>query len=415
MCLVPLLRQGVADILDDPASGAHGMMGRVGALRQGAVGRIGQEIPQRRHTLGRGAGEIDLLCLQRGVDHHLLTGAGDRHIQPPPAAFPVERSEIHGDTALGIRPVADGEENYIPLVTLDIFQIFDEQRLLRVVGPLFQHGVGGAGLVQQVVDKRLLIDVEGHHAHARLRQSGIMSPAGQLSHYRLGLGTVLPGLAPVKEAAHMDQAHHALSVVDRRERVKPVFIELPVGEGDQALMPAAVVPEQVALGHIEGQAVVQNTFQILLVQMFLVHRAAAEKAGGRHLFGVSHNHRVFPPGQSAHRLAGGQLGCLVKDHQIKGGMLGVQILSHRQRAHEHTGAQKGQQSGDLVEQLSDADAPSPAADGPLQNANFRIVGGSFGKVGHTGGQAAENLRLGQCEELFIQLPELVDLFVEHGP
>ena len=140
---------------------------------------------------------------------------------------------------------------------------------------------------------------------------------------------------------------------------------MTVAERDQALVAAAVVPEKVSLGHVQGKAVVQNALQIFCVQVVLIHRIGGKEGGGRHLIGVAYYHCVSAPGQRAHCLAGGKLGCLVEHHQIKGLSLGVQVLGGGDGAHKHTGAQPWQQVGNLLKQPTDAYAPAVTADGPL--------------------------------------------------
>ena len=103
-------------------------------LGQVLAAGVFQEGLQSGNALGAGPGQIDLLRGQGGEYHHFLTGTGYGHIQPPPSAIPVQGTEVHIDLALFVGTVAHGEENHIPFVTLDVFQVFDEERFFYFEG-----------------------------------------------------------------------------------------------------------------------------------------------------------------------------------------------------------------------------------------------------------------------------------------
>ena len=298
--------------------------------------RVGKESLQGGNTLGGGAVQIDLLGFQGSVNGHFLAGAGDGNIQPSPAAIPVQRTEIHINLAVFVRAVADGEEDHIPLVTLDIFQVLDEQRFFGLESPGFQIGIFPAGVAEQVIDEMLLIDVKGDDTNALIAQKRIVASTLEFGNDSLGFCPVLPLFAPFKDTVHMDKADLAFTVVDRGESVELTFIETGVRIGDEAFVAAAVVPQQVSLGHVQSQAIVQNAFQIFHIQIFFVYGVGGEEGGGRHLLGVTYDHRIATPGQNTHGLAGRKLGGFVKDNQIKVLLLGIQILGGGNGAHEHT-------------------------------------------------------------------------------
>ena len=88
-------------------------------------------------------------------------------------------------------------------------------------------------------------------------------------------------------------------------------------------MAAAVVPQQVGLGHVQSQTVIQDTLQILRFQIVLVYGVGGEEGGGGHLLGVTHDDRLRAASQNAHSLAGGKLGGLVKYHDVEGLARGI--------------------------------------------------------------------------------------------
>ena len=362
-CRLQLPANGIGDALPAALCLAQGFL----TLGQRLAGGVFQEPLQLRHAPCPGLGQVNLIRGQRREHHHFPPGPGYGHIQPPPASIPIQGAEVHIYLSCLVRAVAHGEENHIPLVALDVFQVLDEHRLLRTIGPLFQLRIREAGFVQKIINEILLGNVEGHNAYAAAPVSGIVTTALQFRHHSLGLGPVLPGLAPGEHAVHMNEVHLRGPVIYRWEGVELIIVEFRVAEGDEALVPGSVVPQQMGFGHIEGQAIVQNAFQILQLQIVLIHPVCGKERSRGHLLGVAHNDGIFPPGQGPYGLAGRKLGRLVKHHQVKGLPVGIQILSGGNGAHKHTGAEPGQQLWKLLEKSADADTPAAAADGPLQN------------------------------------------------
>ena len=104
---------------------------------------------------------------ESGKDDHLLTRPGDGNIETPFTAIAVHGAEVHRDPSRGIGAVADGEEDHIPLVSLDVFQVLDENGLNGSVGEvLFDLRILPACLLQQIVDKLLLGLAERDNAYA---------------------------------------------------------------------------------------------------------------------------------------------------------------------------------------------------------------------------------------------------------
>ena len=198
-----------------------------------------------------------------------------------------------------------------------------------------------------------------------------MAPAFQLVHDCLGFCPVDALSAAFKDTVHMNQVHTRFPIIDRGEGVELVFIEPTVAESDQALVLAPVMPEQMCLRHVQSKAVIQNAFHILFFQMILICCAGCKEGGRRHLLGISDDDRVFTAGQCAYGFAGGKLGCFIKHNQVERLAVGVQILRHRDRAHQHTRAKLREKVGDLLKELPNACPTASAANGPLQDSGFR--------------------------------------------
>jgi len=82
----------------------------------------------------------------------------------------------------------------------------------------------------------------------------------------------------------------------RRECHKIAVIEIFVGEGNQLLISAAVMPTQPKLLH-RSRAEIQNGFKIRDISGFFIIilrlSGSIEEIAGRHLFGITHNNQLF--------------------------------------------------------------------------------------------------------------------------
>ena len=91
-------------------------------------------------------------------------------------------------------------------------------------------------------------------------------------------------------------------------------------------MTAAVMPQQMRLGHIQRQTIIQDALQILCFQVVFIHSIGGKEGGRRHLLGVTNDNGIFAPSQHTDCLTGGQLRGLVKYYDVKRLSLGIQIL-----------------------------------------------------------------------------------------
>ncbi len=86
------------------------------------------------HTARIAAVQVDVVRGQ--VREHLApnTGARDQHVEAALAVLPVEGAEIHRHVAFGGAPVTDADEDDVTLITLDRFEVLDEERLVGMRG-----------------------------------------------------------------------------------------------------------------------------------------------------------------------------------------------------------------------------------------------------------------------------------------
>jgi len=109
-----------------------------------------------------------LVGTEAAEDEDFVLGAGDGDVEAASAAVAVEGAEVHGDFAGFVGGVADGEEDDVAFVALDVFEVFDEEGfafdgwVVAKVG--FDFGVFAAFFVEEVLDELLLGEAEGDDA-----------------------------------------------------------------------------------------------------------------------------------------------------------------------------------------------------------------------------------------------------------
>jgi len=92
---------------------------------------IRQEVAQHLRTPCLQARRIQVLGDQRRHDGHATAGSGDRDVEPALPALEIERTEpVQHPTVRGLA-VADGQDDRVPLITLDPLEVLDEERLGR--------------------------------------------------------------------------------------------------------------------------------------------------------------------------------------------------------------------------------------------------------------------------------------------
>ena len=110
-----------------------------------------------------------------------------------------------------------------------------------------------------------------------------------------------------------------------REGEQPAVVVVAVGEGDEGLVPAAVVPGESVL----EQAAVQAASQDGVGLGGLLPSCLAGAGGGRHLLGVAdHNHAAAAP-HGAHGVGHPDLGGFVEDDDVHVAPVGREEPGHR--------------------------------------------------------------------------------------
>ena len=327
---------GISTMTELHRNGLHEAVrldGRLGGITERGTPLFGifKEGLQAGDSLRRGALEVDLVGCEGGEDLHLIAGAGNSHVQTAPSTFPVERAEVHGDPPILVLAVTDREEDHIPLVALHVLQVLDEDRFLGGHRQLFQIGLFGEQVREQVLDEGLLVGIESHHADAAPTEVGILQTTADLGDDGLGFRPVLPRpfLSPVVDAIHMFIGQFGIQIIRRGERKERVLVELGVAEGDKAFVLAPIVPAEMLGREGKGKAVIEDAVQILHLGVILVKGILVEEIGRRHLLLVADHDDALAAGDGAHRLAGRHLRGLVEDDKVELRPPGIKVLRHR--------------------------------------------------------------------------------------
>ena len=173
------------------------------------------------------------------------------------------------------------------------------------------------------------------------------------------------------------------------------------------------MPLQAQAVHARAQAFVEDAFQVFdrLVVGSAAFRVAglAEKAGRRQLFGVAHHDQLPAPGNGADGVPDRNLRGFVKHHQVKRRIAGVQVLRHRQRRHQQTGLEPGQQGWHAMHQLAHRHLPALLLQLTPQAAQFAVRPSRIaGNRRNAPGQRGDDVILGQCLEAFVGFAEFTD-------
>ena len=105
-----------------------------------------------RRADGLRARQVDVRALARREYDDLFLRPRNGHVEPPLAAGAVQRAEVHHELSVGALGVADREEYDVAFVALHVFEVLDEERLVRLVSEVvLELRVGGAALVYDVL------------------------------------------------------------------------------------------------------------------------------------------------------------------------------------------------------------------------------------------------------------------------
>ena len=118
----------------------------------------------------------DDVAVQEGRDDdHSLLRASCCNVQTPSAARRQDRTKTHGKISGPILPVRDGDDDHIPLVALDAFEIFNEKSLLPAcIEELGQLGAAVQLPIQRALNSVGMLDAHGDYAQRKVRGRSCM-------------------------------------------------------------------------------------------------------------------------------------------------------------------------------------------------------------------------------------------------
>src|SRR5689334_15085478 len=97
---------------------------------------------------------------------------------------------------------------------------------------------------------------------------------------------------------------------------------MTIAEGNQAFVPAPVMPLQPLLAQALGEQFIQNAFEVFLLdEGFLIGAfARVEEIGWWQLFRIADHNQLGATGDSPDRIPDRDLRCFVKNDEVKGFM-----------------------------------------------------------------------------------------------
>ena len=134
----------------------------------------------------------------------------------------------------------------------------------------------------------------------------------------------------------IEQAGFHPAGVGTGEQYEVAAVELVVGNGDQGIMSAPVVPPQHAAGRVLGGEQAQDAFDIagyLIVAVFLDLSRRLEERRRRELLAVAHHHNLAAPHHRAQGVYRLHLAGLIEHHQVELDAAGAEVGRDGKRAH----------------------------------------------------------------------------------
>ena len=185
-----------------------------------------------------------------------------------------------------------------------------------------------------------------------------------------------------------------------------------VAEGNQRLVPTAVMPVQVGRKDTGDKAFVEDALLIgnRLVR-FLVRLDITflKEAGRRHLLRITDNNQLLPASDDTNGIPDGYLRRLVKHDEIKRCRIDGQILGNRKRAHEEAGLQCRNQHLRFGEYLPNRLLTGLLFTLALEHSKFRPLGtGPAPTARQRCGQLRKDDLSGERSVLTVELPETTD-------
>jgi hypothetical protein len=293
---------------------------------------------------GLGLREVDVVRTHRTDHDHRLAGAYDRDVEPALSTGDVERAEALVDPPLVIRTVGDAQEDHVALVALNVFEILDEERLGTLeIEEFLEREILPTEALEFVLNRALLPGVHRDHTETLLGR-----PAKMLEHHASGRRG-LDGVEPARVAralstlGDVDEANARVGrfIHSARESNELSFVEMSIGEGDQGLSSAAIVPAQALPSESECTTDVEDALIIrepVVVVGFalVVFDHSIEEIRRRKLFLIARHDELGSSEDRADRVERADLRRLVEDHEIEADLAPAQMGADRERAHHQT-------------------------------------------------------------------------------
>ena len=261
--------------------------------------------------------DAEFFGFEGGIDDEFATCAGDSHIEPSVSAFAVEWPEVECHRPGLIGSEGDGEQHHIAFVALDIFEVLDDCWFNALFAEIpFDCRLFPACLIQQVFDQGLLGEIEGDDAQCGAlifgEQESGQHALGDIGHNCVGFFPVGTTFAAIEEAIReILQGDSAVLSDGGGKGDQLVVVVVPVGEGDEGFVAAAVVPVQLQCGQARCASFVEDTFEILFVILKLfvlgVGIVATEEICGWKLFGVTDDYGLAAACDGTDGIPGGDL------------------------------------------------------------------------------------------------------------
>ena len=209
-------------------------------------------VAQHPHALISDAVGVHVVGGEAADDGHAALGAGDGDVEASEAAFLVDGAEVVAHAAVFGASVADGEDDGVALVALDALEVFDEEGFgVGFAEEFVEFGTVAAGEAQGFGDAVGVGCAEGDDAERFVGAlGGVAEDQFDDALDFGGVGAADPGGVGLEGDFDMFEA-----VVGQRagEGGEATVVDVVVGEGDEALVFAAVVPAEGAGAPGHGQ------------------------------------------------------------------------------------------------------------------------------------------------------------------
>ncbi|MNF92139.1 hypothetical protein D3C84_747760 [compost metagenome] len=202
---------------------------------QFACFRVLEEVFQGSYAVFRRGIDVQLITAEVTEHAHRQLGPRDQNVESTMPTIFIERAKFTGDTTGFISAVTNADEDHVALITLNVFEVFYEERFAALCG---EKHFGLRCLTPQQLDLDTdqipLGDTECSHPQGKFRR------LQRMLHHREGdrLGFFLVGASATTVIQRVGQIieAHTLGVemlTSRGKHHQFAVVELDVGDSDQ--------------------------------------------------------------------------------------------------------------------------------------------------------------------------------------